>query len=90
MENMCKPYKEDGYGLRSLKAMNQAALVKTARQVLVNDDVLCHFVRANVNLTSSGRSIKRCNYSLIGGFKATTVVISFYICSLVGGLGVED
>lgn len=84
MEDMCKPYEEGGYGLRGLKAMNRSSLVKTSWQVLVNDEVLCHFIRANVNLNTSGSSIKRCNSSLIAGFKAATVVISSYAHWWVG------
>ncbi|KAM7517189.1 hypothetical protein LguiA_006772 [Lonicera macranthoides] len=84
IENMCKPYEEGGYGLRSLKAMNRAALVKTAWQMLVNDDALCSFVRTNVNLTSSGKRLKHCNSSLINGFKAATVIISSYAHWWVG------
>ncbi|KAM7497451.1 hypothetical protein LguiA_021865 [Lonicera macranthoides] len=75
LADMCRSLKEEGNGLRSLKAMNKASLVKTTCNLLVDDNELYQFVKCNVKLTSGGGRFRHIKSSVMAGLKAVVPII---------------
>lgn len=70
--------------MRSQKALNRSALIKTARHILIDDISLCSFVKSMTRLSAIGWGVVRRCSSLIHGFKAASVVLSTYARWWVG------
>ena len=82
--NMCRSIEEGGLGLRSLKSMNRAALMKTTWSLLTDNSTLCAFVRGKLRLSSSGSHLKKVRSSLLVGCRAALSIILEYAIWWVG------
>lgn len=83
LKNTCKPVKEGGIGLRSLKEFNMACMAKLATDFLKKEKTWCDLIHQRYYTGGVAINYQRCS-SIWKGIKSGLLTISFETRWIIG------